>query len=107
MLKGWLLKTTGELLDGHSLVFLCRKATAAGAPLKGKLRDCAYVNQFYIETHYPSDSYIPVSEEEARDCMDAARLPRFFSKMAEICATPTEPLRRKAFRFDGLITPTL
>ena len=48
MLKGWLLKTTGELLDGHSLVFLCRKATAAGAPLKGTLRDCAYVNQFYI-----------------------------------------------------------
>ena len=50
MLKGWLLKMTGELLDGHSLVFLCRKATAAGAPLKGNLRDCAYVNQFYIET---------------------------------------------------------
>ena len=67
MLKGWLLKTTGELLDGHSLVFLCRKATAAGAPLKGKLRDCAYVNQFYIETRYPSDSYMPVSEGEARD----------------------------------------
>ena len=38
-----------------------------------KLRDCAYVNQIYIETRYPSDSYIPVSEEEARDCMDAAR----------------------------------
>ena len=49
------------------------KATAAGAPLKGNLRDCAYVNQFYIETRYPSDSYMPVSEEEARDCMDAAR----------------------------------
>ena len=73
MLKGWLLKTTGELLDGHSLVFLCRKATAAGAPLKGNLRDCAYVNKFYIETRYPSDSYMPVSEGEARDCMDAAR----------------------------------
>ena len=67
------VQTTGELLDGHSLVFLCRKATAAGAPLKGTLRDCAYVNQFYIETRYPSDSYMPVSEEEARDCMDAAR----------------------------------
>ena len=36
-----------------------------------------------------------------------ARLPRFFSKMAEICATPTKPLRRRAFRLDGLITPTL
>ena len=66
-------KMLKELLDGHSLVFLCRKATAAGAPLKGNLRDCAYVNQFYIETRYPSDSYMPVSEEEARDCMDAAR----------------------------------
>ena len=36
-----------------------------------------------------------------------ARLPRFFSKMPEICATPTKPLRRRAFRLDGLITPTL
>ena len=125
MLKGWLLKMTGELLDGHSLVFLCRKATAAGAPLKGNLRDCAYVNQFYIETRYPSDSYMPVSEEEAQDCMDAARklmellgitrrllfdyyreksrkpcpvrLPRFFLKMPKICAIPTKPLRLQGF----------
>lgn len=72
-LKGWILKTTEELLDGHSLVFLCRKAIAAGAPLRGKLRDCAYVNQFYIETRYPSDTYLPVSEQEAQDCIDAAK----------------------------------
>lgn len=31
------------------------------------------------------------------------RLPRFFSKMAEICAAPTKPLRRRAFRFEGTI----
>lgn len=72
-LKGWLLKMTGALLDGHSLVFLCRKAIAVGAPLKEKLRDCAYVNQFYIETRYPSDSYLPVSGKEAQDCIDAAK----------------------------------
>ena len=35
------------------------------------------------------------------------RLPSFFLKMAEICAIPTKPLRRKAFRLDSLITPTL
>ena len=35
------------------------------------------------------------------------RLPRFFFKMPKIRATPTKPLRRRAFRFDGLITPTL
>ena len=73
ILKGWLPKTTDELFDGHSLVFLCRKAIAVGAPLKDKLRDCAYVNQFYIETRYPSDAYIPVSEKEAQDCIDAEK----------------------------------
>ena len=64
---------TNELLEGHSLVFLCRKAISAGAPLKEKLRDCAYVNQFYIETRYPSDSYLPVSTSEAQDCIDVAK----------------------------------
>ena len=44
-------------------------------------------------------------EKPRKPCL--ARLPRFFSKMAEICATPTKPLRRRAFRLDGLITPTL
>ena len=36
-----------------------------------------------------------------------ARLLRFFFKMPQICVIPIKPLRRKAFRFDGLITPTL
>ena len=34
------------------------------------------------------------------------RLPRFFFRMAEICVTPTKPLPCRAFRLDGLITPT-
>ena len=37
----------------------------------------------------------------------SARLLRFFFKMPKICAIPTKPLRRKTFRLDGLITPTL
>ena len=73
-LKVWLLKASGELEDGHSLVYLCRKVIQAGAPLRKGLRDCAYVNQFYIETRYPSDSYIPVSDKEALDCVEAAEL---------------------------------
>lgn len=72
-LKGWLLKETGELFDGHSLVFLCRMAIKAGADLRSNLRDCAYVNQFYVETRYPADVNIPVSKEEVEDCLDAAR----------------------------------
>lgn len=71
-LKGWLLKTTGDLTEGHSLVFLCRKAIGAGAPLREHLRGCAYVNQFYLETRYPADVYLPVSGEEAQECIDIA-----------------------------------
>ena len=37
----------------------------------------------------------------------ATRILWLFSKMAEICATPTKFLCRRAFRLDGLITPTL
>ena len=35
------------------------------------------------------------------------RLLRFFLKMPKICAIPTKSLRRKTFRLDSLITPTL
>ena len=35
-----------------------------------------------------------------------ARLLRFFFKMPKICAIPIKPLHCKAFRLDGLITPT-
>ena len=37
----------------------------------------------------------------------ATRILWLFFKMAKICATSIKPLRRRAFRLDGLITPTL
>ena len=44
-------------------------------------------------------------EKSQKPC--PARLLRFFFKMADICAISTKPLPCKAFRLDGLITPTL
>ena len=43
-------------------------------------------------------------EKPRKSC--PARLPSFFLKMPEICARPIKALRRRAFRLDGLITPT-
>ena len=71
-LKGWLLKNTGELLEGHSLVFLCRKAISSGAPLKNSLRDCAYVNQFYIETRYPADIPFDIDTDTIMELIHSA-----------------------------------
>lgn len=77
-LKGWLLQKSGRLYDGHSLVFLSREAKRRGAPLEDVLHDCAYVNQFYIETRYPAD--VP----EALDREDAAECCRIAEKVLEL-----------------------
>ena len=66
-------KKYGRTPGGAQSRISVQKGNFCGAPLKEVLRDCAYVNQFYIETRYPSDSYMPVSEGEAQDCMDAAK----------------------------------
>lgn len=71
-LKSWLLKSAEELFEGHSLVFLCRTAIKHGAKLSDCLKDCAYVNQFYIETRYPADTPLNVTVEEAQECIDIA-----------------------------------
>lgn len=36
MLKGWLLKTTGELLDGHSLVFFVQESNCGRGTVERK-----------------------------------------------------------------------
>jgi len=67
-LKAWLLQRTGRLNDGHSLVYLSREAKRRGAKIDRWMRDCAYVNQFYIETRYPADVPEVVEREDAEEC---------------------------------------
>ena len=71
-LKGYLLKQTGELVEGHSLIYLCKKASVIQTNFKSKLKDCAFVNQYYIETRYPADIPLVVTEEEATECITIA-----------------------------------
>ena len=72
MLKGYILKNTKNLLEGHSLVFLIRRASQFDVDMNGYLKDCAFVNQFYTETRYPSDLPDEVDGEEAKECLDIA-----------------------------------
>ena len=68
-LKGFILKNTSELTEGHSLLYLCKQASNFMPFLKTKLKDCAYVNQYYIETRYPADIPLVVTDEEATECI--------------------------------------
>lgn len=68
-LKGFLLKETQELETGHSLVFLIKKAQKIDEGFKAFIKDCAYINQFYIETRYPADEPMILEKGEAQECI--------------------------------------
>jgi len=71
-LKGYLLKQTGQVAEGHSLIYFCKEASGFYMEFKKWLKDCAFVNQYYIETRYPADVPLIVSDDEADECISIA-----------------------------------
>lgn len=71
-LKGFLLRQTGQIAEGHSLIYLCKEASVYKVEFKNCLKDCAFVNQYYIETRYPADIPLIVSDSEAEECIKIA-----------------------------------
>ena len=71
-LKGFILKSSKQLKDGHSLIYLCRKASAYNDDFEPYFKDCAYVNQFYIESRYPADVPETLSKQDAEQCLSIA-----------------------------------
>ncbi len=69
-LKGYLIYKTGVLQDGHNLVKLCKKASEFSQVFKEYLKECAFVNTFYIETRYPADDPLIASKEDVEECLD-------------------------------------
>ena len=69
-LKGFILQHLIELTEGHSLVYLCKRASGIDEEIKRYLKDCAYVNQFYIETRYPADIIVKLDKNEAEECIE-------------------------------------
>jgi HEPN domain-containing protein len=71
-IKGYLLFHTQELIEGHSLVYLCKRASKINSKFINYIKDCAYTNQYYIETRYPADDPMVVTDEEAQECINIA-----------------------------------
>lgn len=71
-LKGFLIKVTGELQEGHNLIKLCKKVIAYNNALNEFVKDMAFVNTYYIETRYPADDPLLVSKEDAKECIEIA-----------------------------------
>lgn len=72
-LKGYLISKTGILQEGHSLIKLCKKSMEFREDFKEFLKDCAFVNAYYIETRYPSEDPMNINEEEVDMCLDITK----------------------------------
>lgn len=65
-LKGYLLYKTGRHFDGHNLTFLCRQAAAQDEQFVEWLDESAALNNLYIETRYPNDLPLRITETDCR-----------------------------------------
>jgi len=63
-LKGWLLFKSGRHFDGHNLTYLCRQSTLIDNNFSKYLDESAALNGYYIETRYPTDLSISISEKD-------------------------------------------
>ncbi len=83
ILKSYILKKESVVAEGHSLIFLCKKAAAYDPKFKGFMKDCAYINQFYIETRYPADIPMDMTRDEARECISITD--KIFAELKNEC----------------------
>lgn len=63
-LKGYLLYKTGSHIDGHNLTYLCRQAIKQSERFTEYLDESAQLNRYYIETRYPADVPLELSERK-------------------------------------------
>lgn len=68
-LKGFLLKHDNILNEGHGLVKLGKLCEKQDSSFKTIMKDLALVNEYYIETRYPADEPLVVSDEDTQECM--------------------------------------
>lgn len=66
-LKGYLIFKIGMLQDGHSLIKLCKKASTYNSEFRKFIKDCAFLNGYYIETRYPAEDPLIADEEDVKE----------------------------------------
>jgi HEPN domain-containing protein len=63
-LKGYLLFRMGRHFDGHNLTFLCRQAANCDERFLAYIDESTALNNYYIETRYPTDIPFAISETQ-------------------------------------------
>lgn len=63
-LKAYILLKSNELVDGHNLTWLCKRAMKYDRAFSQWLDESAALNHCYIETRYPADIPLDITEEQ-------------------------------------------
>lgn len=71
-LKAYLLLRGGQLYEGHSLTWLCRRALRYDRRFAQWFEESAALTHCYIETRYPSDLYEPFDFVRVREAYGMA-----------------------------------
>ena len=67
-LKGYLIKNSGLLQQGHNTRKLCNIAKTYNSEIGKYEKDCAFLNDFYIETRYPAEDPLIISKDDVSEC---------------------------------------
>lgn len=65
-LKAYMLLSSGRLLDGHNLTWLCRQAMKYDDEFEQWFDESASLNRYYIETRYPADIPLQLSHDDIK-----------------------------------------
>ncbi len=71
-LKGYLLFRQGRHYDGHNLTFLCRQAATCDDRFTRYLGESTALNNYYIETRYPTDLPFEITEVQVHNILAIA-----------------------------------
>ncbi len=67
--KAYLIYKTGTIFEGHNLVKLCRKISVYDEKYNDYVKDCAFLNAFYIETRYPAEDPLVASRNDVEESL--------------------------------------
>lgn len=68
-MKAYLIMKGKGIVSTHSLIYLCKLCQANEPVFKEYIKDCGFLNQYYIETRYPADEPIYIDEYEVNECI--------------------------------------
>lgn len=71
-LKAYLIMNGEGIVSGHSLIYLCKLSEKHNSEFRKYIKDCGFLNQYYIETRYPADTPLIVSDYETDECIKIA-----------------------------------